>query len=383
MLRVSEHYGRQSLQPVENLDTRMVRKILVVSCTAIGDTLFATPCIRAVRHLLPDAEIDLLVREKFLDLFMKNPWIDSISGYKGRYRGGLGLLWQMKTRGYDLCLIFHDSDPCPVQAAFLAGIPFIFRIGQRDEKVARWLSARIPYDQEKHAIDQRLEVVRKVFGMRLDDPEHMKMDLYADPGEGRRLWQAILNKAGLPVTGTRIIGMQFAASGSYKEWPPESFASLAHGLLQASKKHVICLTGSPGDRMKGEKIRRMVRDMAGSSRRVLNLAGKIKLSQFSSFIQGMDLLVSNDTGPLHVAIAVETPTVSLFVPSNARATGPVQDLAFHRVITKPKPCTPCVEKYCKSPDCMRLITVEEVMKTVMDSLSRIHGRHKVNKGGLS
>ncbi len=317
-----------------------------------------------------------------MDLFRTNPWVDSITGYSGRYRGGLGMLGQMKSQGYDLCLVFHDSDPCPVQSAFLSGIPFIFRIGQRDEKVRRWLSARIPYDREKHAIDQRLEVIRRVFGVSLKDPEDLRMDLPADPEASRRLWARILKGRGLTLEESVITGLQFAASGTYKEWPSENFALLAHHLLKASDNHIICLVGGPSDKKRAEEIRAAIRDINGSCRRVLNLAGDTELSRFAELILGMDLLVSNDTGPLHVAIAVGTPTISLFVPSNASATGPVQDLHLHRVITRPKPCRPCVEKYCKRPDCMGLITVDEVVEAATDRLAHLHRLGIARETGL-
>ncbi len=219
--------------PVDKFNPRRAGKVLIVSCTAIGDTLFATPCVRAVRKQLPKAEIHLLVRDKFLDLFRTNPWIDQIRGYKGGYRGGLKLLLGMKREDYDLCLIFHDSDPCPAEAAFAAGIPFIFRIGQKDERVAGYLSCRIPYDRQKHAIDQRLEVVRRVFRIPLDKSTDLRMDLPAGSEISKDLWQELLAGTGPSAEETIRIGFQFSASGHYKMWPPENFVELGARLLQA------------------------------------------------------------------------------------------------------------------------------------------------------
>ena len=353
----------------DKFNARRTGKVLIVSCTAIGDTLFATPCIRAVRKELPKAEIHFLVRDKFLDLFRTNPWIDQIRGYKGGYRGALKLLLGIKREDYDLCLIFHDSDPCPAEAAFAAGIPFIFRIGQKDERVARYLSCRIPYDRQKHAIDQRLEVVRRVFRIPLDKTADLRMDLPAEPGISKGLWKELLAGTGLSAEDAVRIGFQFSASGHYKMWPPENFVELGTRLLQASKNHVICLMGAPEDRKAGEAISGAMTRMSGYGKRILNLTGGIELSRFPEMIKGIRLLVSNDTGPLHVAIAVGTPTISLFVPSNAIATGPVQDLDIHRVMIKEKPCVPCIEKYCRNPSCMDLITVDEVLTAALEMLN--------------
>lgn len=355
--------------PIDRFRARRVRKVLIVSCTAIGDTLFATPCIRAVRKQLPEAQIHFMVRDKFLVLFRTNPWIDQVTGYQGRYRGALKLLRRIKRGNYDLCLIFHDSDPCPAEAAFAAGIPFIFRIGQKDERVARYLSCRIPYDREKHAIDQRLEVVRRVFRVPLDKSRDLRMDLPYEAEISEGLWQELLADTDLTAEGAIRIGFQFSASGHYKMWPPENFVELGARLLQTSGKHVICLLGAPEDRNHAKAITGAIMKVSGSDNRILNLAGRIELSRFPEMIKGLSLLISNDTGPLHAAIAVGTSTISLFVPSNSNATGPVQDLDRHRVIIRKKPCTPCTEKYCRDPFCMGLITVDEVFKATLELLN--------------
>ena len=100
-----------TLLPLEKFNAAEVRKVLAISCTAMGDTLFATPALRVLRHQLPEAKIHFLVRERFMDLFRTNPRIDRLMGYKGRCRGILPLIMDFRRQAYDLCLIFHDSDP--------------------------------------------------------------------------------------------------------------------------------------------------------------------------------------------------------------------------------------------------------------------------------
>lgn len=349
-----------------------VKRVLVVSSTAIGDALFATAAIRAIRNLVPEAAIDFVLRDKVAPIFTNYPLVDKIITYKGRYRNALQLANIIKKRGYDLCLVFHDSDPCLCEAAFVAGVPFIFRIGQKDEKCAHLLSARIPYDNEKHAIDQRLEVVRRVFDVPLSAKDHLKMELPVKNEEVLRyrsqLLKAIYGTSN-PKEDAILVAFQFAASGHYKEWPMDHFVELAYRLLLRQENINIVLIGGPSDRRRAERIRdRIIGKIQGQQKGVINLAGKVSLKDLPFFLKAVDLLVTNDTGPLHVAIAVGTKTVSLFVPSNVEGTGPVQDLHLHRVITRPKPCTPCVEKYCKRPSCMGLITVEDVEREVLGSL---------------
>ncbi len=365
---LKELRGQSRPQPLQAFDPRAVKRILAVSCTAIGDTLFATPSVRALRHLLPHARIDFLVRDRFLPLFVTNSWTDSTLAYKGRYKGWLSLLRQIKEQGYDLCIIFHDSDPCPAQVAFLAGIPFIFRIGLRDENTSRYLSSRMPYDLEKHAIDQRLEVIRRIFKVRLDEESDLRMDLPVDLQRSESLWQDILKKMRMPCLAGKKIGFQFSASGDYKKWPEEHFITLGKRLLRHSHRPSICLIGGPRDRKVAKRIEAALTEEQGAAQRVVNLAGAIGIKDLAEMIHGLDLLITNDTGPLHVAIAIGTPTISLFVPSSYKATGPIQDLDIHKVIHKSRPCRPCFEKYCKEPHCMGLIPVEEVFEAAIESL---------------
>ncbi len=195
------------------------------------------------------------------------------------------------------------------------------------------------------------------------------MELPADPEGSFKLWRELLEQNHMsPDMDTRKIGLQFSASGQHKTWPENRFSELGARLLSCSEKNIVCLMGGPGDKRAALRIKESMGKKSGHPGRILELAGKIKLSRFPELVKGLDLLITNDTGPLHAAIAVHTPTISLFVASNHGETGPVQDLAIHRIITKEKPCLPCLEKYCKDPSCMDLITVDEVFEAAVRAL---------------
>ena len=356
--------------PLERFAPSEVERILVVSSTAIGDALFAVPGIRALRELVPSARLDLLLRDKVTDLFCNFALADEIISYRGRYKNAVALFRKFRGKKYHVCMVFHDSDPCPVEAAFAAGIPFIFRIGQKDQKVHHLLSARIPYDEKKHAIDQRLEVIRRVFHVSLSGESCLRMDLPVHEKKVANFRKSLLRSSmrkGKETVNGVLVGFQFSASGKYKEWPVENFIDLGARLLDLKDSCNIVLIGGPGDAARGEKIKDAIEKKGGKGR-VINLSGKVALKDLPAAIKALDVLVTNDTGPLHVAIAVGTKTVSLFVPTNVEGTGPVQDLHLHKVVSKPKPCKPCVEKYCKRPDCMGLITTSEVERAVTEAL---------------
>lgn len=352
--------GRENLKPISQFRPETVTNVLAVSSTAIGDTLFATPAIRVLSRLMPHSSIDLIVRDKFSELFKNNPHIRKLLKYNGHYRNSLQLLRQIKANDYGLCIVFHDSDPYPVEASYLSGIPFIVRIGQKDKPVAGFLSTRTAYRTEEHAIEQRLDVLRKVFNIELDSQEDKKMVLPVTEAEADDFWMKKLNSSPAQQKNYIKVGFQFSASSSYKAWPFGNFVELGAKLIENSEHIIIALFGGPKDKSAAKDMVSRITESSGKKNRVVNLAKNIRLQDLPAAIKGINLLIANDTGPLHVAIAVQTPTISLFVPSNIHQTGPLQDPDLHTVISKPKPCSPCIEKYCTNPYCMNLITVDEV-----------------------
>ncbi len=357
---------------LDSLDPDRISRIVTVSSTAIGDTFFTIPPLKILRELLPNAKIDLVVRDKVAPIFKKfknkKDLFDNLLIYKGHYKNGLRLLRQFKKTQYHAAFIFHESDPCLTQISYLAKIPFIFRFGQKDHGVSRLLSTRIPYNEKGHAIDMRLEILRRVFGVKLESKDYFRMEFPIDEKEVLLFWSKIKEKFNKKdIDRKKLIGFQFSASGRYKEWPKENFVELGKRLISQGKE--IVLIGGPKDIKRAKEIKKSIFNNTTVDS-VLDLTGKVPLSDLPVLIKGLDLLVTNDTGPFHVAIAVGTPTVSLFVSTEITGTGPIQDLDIHRAIFKPKPCAPCKGKYCDTPNCMSLIKVDEVYRTSMETLNK-------------
>jgi len=369
-LLITKGKKKERKKTVNELNPDEISNVLAISSTAIGDTLLSTPAVRAIRCILPNASIDFMVREKFSVLFENNPDIRTIIPYYGGYKRLFSLLNRIKSGNYDLCLVFHDSDPCPVQAAYLAGIPFIARIGFKDETVASFLNVRVPYRDEAHVIEQRLDVLRTLFKVKLDSPRDKRMVLPITAEEVKAFWDNLLNSLGYNYAKNKRIGFQISASRPYKAWPKGHFSELGKRLLADSEDVNIILFGGPGDEKTGKEIAEGMTTDPGQKPRIINLAGRLPLKKLPAALRGLDLFITNDTGPFHVAVALKTPTISLFVPSTVRHTGPYQDLEIHKVIKRPKPCSPCIQKYCNDPNCMSIISVEEVYQATKTSLSQ-------------
>ena len=349
---------RRRLGPPQGLSQfvpSQVRSILVVSCTAMGDTLLSVPAIKAVRQSFPQARISWLINPRFFPLFRPLAGlVDEFLFYPGRYRGLWPLWRKFKARRFDLALSFHDSDLAPVGLAYLTRVPFILRSALKDAPWAPYLSTRVPYRDEAHAIEQRLDVVRTLLGEERNFDTRLSLPLNPE-----HLLKArnLLRQFG--VQGQPLVGFQCRASRPYREWPLANYATLARKIKERYPSAQIVLLGSPKDRRSLESLARQG---------LINLAGQIPLELLGAVLKQLDLLVSVDTGPMHVAFAVNTPTVCLFVPSDVRHTGPYQDPHLHHPIVKPRPCKPCKRKYCEKPWCMELIKVEEVFEEVVKVL---------------
>src|SRR5208283_493016 len=132
--------------------------------------------------------------------------------------------------------------------------------------------------------------------------------------------------------------------------------------LQLDPNIRILVTGSPRERNLCSAVAHEIGERAFST------AGEVSLKTLRGLIERMNLLVTNDTGAMHMAIALKTKTVSLFCPTNDWGTGPVQDLHLHRIIKKGRTCNPCITKKCARPLCMDQIQVDEVFNSAKESL---------------
>ena len=169
-----------------------------------------------------------------------------------------------------------------------------------------------------------------------------------------------------------MIGFQAGASTVSRRWAAGRFVELGQRLLAACPDAWIVLTGAPGERDLAEGIRRGI-----ALPRVWNAAGELPLVELPALMQRANVLLTGDTGPMHMALAVGTPVVALFAVSDWRRSGPSYDLHKHVVVQKWRTCDPCLSKRCPyaEPLCMANISVDEVERAV-------NGRLDGQPGGI-
>ena len=339
-------------------DPELVKCILVVSSTAIGDTLMSTPGLRAVRERYPKARIIGHFNAKYAELFANNPHLDEVIPMHRGYLRFVRTVLKMRKRKPDLGIIFHGNDPHAVPSVYLSGARFIVQV--HPSKTYGFLlsgyEAGAIRPRPTHAIEQRLRTASLV-GCAEDD---RRMVLVAEDDEVRSV-TVFLEKLG--VLGThRLIGIQSGAKDPYKMWPAHKFAELGRFLAEAYPNARMILTGSKPE----AKYCRAIADQIGS--RAVSVAGDISLGELRGLISKMDLLVTNDTGAMHMAIALGTKTVTVFGPTNDKGVGVIQDLHLHRIVKTDRPCEPCLTKKCRDPFCMDAIEVSTVFQAAKEAL---------------
>jgi lipopolysaccharide heptosyltransferase II len=331
----SAGYDMDGLQPFE---------ILIRSPNWLGDACMAFPMVRAIKRGRPDAKITVLGPDKLEELWLSMP---EVSRYiaKPAKEGWFAVARRIKATGvhFDAAVLCTNSTRSTLEI-WLAGIPR--RVGFKGSFRVKLLNQVIPEPKtggEKQHHAHRYLHIAKCIGADIEQPG--------------------LLDAGVPpvsTDGTIRVGVCAGAEyGPAKRWPLERFAEVVN---QISAKHAQFrwqLFGAPGEKEMGEKLSAMLQATHD------NLVGKTRLSELIAKLRECQLLLTNDTGTMHLAAALGIPTVSIFGSTCPIETGPLGDR--HTVIQHKVPCSPCFERECPFGhyDCMTKVTPEEVAAAVL------------------
>ncbi len=341
---------------IRGLRPEAIRNILVVSSTAIGDTLLSTPAIRAVRKSYPKAHIIAFFNAASAEMFENNPNIDGVVRYHGGYRGFFKTVRELRGYAFGLALILHGNEPQATPMCYLSGAQFIVKLPNTSPFAFLLSNRDNPVDWKGlgHGVEVRLKTAM-LAGCKADG---LKMELFTARNDEAAA-NGFLSEAGVE-EGDILVGFQPGASTLSRQWFPERFIELGKRLMKDSSRVKIILTGSPAERRVCEEI------AEGIGGHEIVAAGRLPLKQVPPLIKRFNAFVTGDTGPMHIAFAVGTPVVALFAVSDPMMSGPLCDAHRHRVIKKPRTCDPCVSKKCAYQKCMEAITVDEVYMAVKD-----------------
>jgi lipopolysaccharide heptosyltransferase II len=313
--------------------------ILVLNRIHIGDCLFTTPALRALRAGFPRARIVVTVPESNRDLFLANPSVDEILPRPRRgLRAKQAFLRAVRERGFDLVISFQERTLFYALATRRSGAkmsvatlywptrPFYRRVGRRVFG--------------EHEVEKYATLVEALGLPRPSTPPELHVC-----AEHAAAAERLLREKGWR-DGERLIGLNPGATQDRKRWPPERFAAVGDRLA-ADHGCRIAVFGGPGDR---ELAERVTREMAAPA---VSLAGCLRLGETAAALRRCALVISNDTGPMHMAAALGVPVLALFGPTPPNQFGP---LGPHQTVLRARGgCPDC------PPPCMHGISVEECL----------------------
>jgi heptosyltransferase-2 len=344
-------------------DFSRVNRILVRGVNWVGDSVLSYPAVQQLKTLFPKSHLAILIPSYRVDLWKTFPYVDEIIPFKKT--GGIGSIWEdlnlsqsLKERNFDLAVILPRSFRSALHI-YLARIPI--RVGYKDEGRSLFLTHGIRRTKEI------LHVHRVYYYQKLIEPLG-KIENPPPPQiflreEDRRWADQALKDLGM-IEGKPLIGMNPGATyGLAKCWYPDRFGELGRRLAEKWQARIL-LFGKEEERPIVHEI------LQHLGTKGIDLTGKTGLLQLAALLERCTLLVTNDTGTMHVAAAVGTPVVALFGSTDPITTGPWGEGLV--VVKKEVPCRPCWERICPTDHrCMELITVDEVEEVVDKKLKQL------------
>jgi lipopolysaccharide heptosyltransferase II len=363
------------------------RRILLFRLERIGDLLMTLSALESARATWPDARIDLLVGSWNADLARLFPWIDRVDVFDAPWlaRGTTGAragslldhARRWRREHYDLAINLEGDIRSNVLMA-LSGAPVRVGFAMAGGRAA--LTDVVEHDSHQHTDENTRRLVRAAaarLGSALVEPSP-GWPRFALPSSIAAAADALLG--GDAVRDRPLIGLHPSGGRAIKQWHPERFAEAVTKLAR-DVSGTIVLTGTAGDRALVQATRAMI--PAGQT--VIDLAGPLDLPTLSGVLSRLDLYVTGDTGPMHLAAAMGTPTVGVFGISDPARYAPL--VPHRRIVRIDLPCSPCNRvrlppERCRGhvPDCLEGISVDMVYRAARDLLAEVEDGRRRSRG---
>lgn len=333
------------------------RRILVIKLRATGDVVLATPVIENLKRRFPRARLSFLTEEASADVLRWNPLLDELivlplrrwasQGIRGSWREQVRFYHNLRRRRFDLAIDLFGN-PRSAVLTWLTGAPdrvgFAFRVRRR-----AYTTVVTPPGRPQHEVLFHLEALEALhIPVPTDRP---RVDL---PGTAEGKAERWLREHAPDARA--VIGLNPGGGWSIKRWPPEFFGRLADALIDEYGVDVLVLRG-PGEE-------ELVARVTGAMRNRPLVLPETTLAELGAFLRRCGLLVSNDSAPMHMAAALDVPTVGIFGPTDPRAQGPLGD--GHGVVRKESvDCLGCNRIKCPIGNiCMTTLEPEELLEKI-------------------
>ena len=336
---------------------QIIKRVVVRGTNWVGDSVMTVPALRALRRVLPEAEITLAIRPGTQGLFADAEFMDNILVYDRR--GLLSVMPQVRKwrqGAFDLAILFQNAFEAAL-IPFLAGVPL--RLGYATEARQPMLTHPVSlpdWRTSRHEVFYYLYLITALEQLLFGTSSicEQEPDAGLELSESRKEEATrLLNSHGVTSESKLVAICPGSINSRAKRWPAEAYAALADLLIEDHSQ--VLLIGSKEEMDVSQQVMMRMRHQA------IVLTGQTSLDQITAVLGLVDLVVTNDTGPAHVAAALGRPTLVIFGPTNPLTTRPFSLQA--EILRHPPECAPCMLRDCPIDHrCMTAITVEEVFQ---------------------
>lgn len=327
------------------------KRILIIKLSSLGDIFHALPAVNNLKVTL-GADIDWVTQPEYADLVRCFPVVSRVIVFPRRsfWSGAGRFMHTLRETRYDYVIDLQGLLKSALVTRLSRGNAKIGPSFHREGTGLFYDDVAGACDKNRHAIDENLDIVRYL-GLPLL-PVAFPISIDSKPAVDR-------------VPRVALIPLSRRTN---KNWPISNFIETARQLMRECHA-TIYLFGSDTDRVMCDKIRNELESSQGGGR-IINLAGRTSLVEMGAWFKSMNLVIVNDSGPLHMAVALGVPVVTLFGPTDANRTGPYG--AGHDVCVSKVACRPCLAKRCPLPsvECMDQIPVSAVVEASRKVLNR-------------
>ncbi len=352
--------------------------ILLVRLRLIGDVIFTTPALRAIKRSVPGARLTYVVEPEAAPVVAGNPHLDRLlviprTRGLGRLLNDMAIARTLRASRFDVAIDFHGG-PRSAWLTWASGAPK--RIGYRLPG-RRWVYTDL-VDRPRglaprHSVVNQWDLLRPL-GVAFEPPDPLT-DAVEMPEDARTRERVAARLATAGVRpGHHVIVIHVSAGNPFRRWPEESFSDLIATLVEGDSRRRIVLTAGPSDRRAVARIARRARARPNAEPDALVDAGEFDLAELRSLISCAALFIGGDSGPLHIASTTTTPIVGVFGPTLPARSAPWRDpaLATESVDVGPLPCRPCDQRHCAPGDyrCLTTLTAHMVAAAAERALAR-------------
>ncbi|OQW30823.1 MAG: hypothetical protein A4E19_08725 [Nitrospira sp. SG-bin1] len=335
-------------------------RILLIKPSSLGDIVHALPVVSAIKTQWPGSHMTWLVKRQWTDLVERAEGVDRVWPVEMTVRSWIKESLALRAERFDLAIDLQGLFRSGVLAR-VSGAPTRIGFANGREGSPWFYTRRVPVlSPDIHAVDRYLSVVSA-----------LGASLPAKPRFGFRLLEedmasvrALCGHRGFSVDRPWI-AMNIGARWQTKRWPLTSFAAVVDRLYEAHRDPVVII-GGPEERIYSERLRAL------TDHPFIDLCGEIPLGCLPALLSKATAMITNDSGPMHIAAGLGVPVVAMFGPTSAARTGPYGD--GHQVLTGGVPCSPCFNRVCRHDpelECLHLIQPTHVVELIR-SLTATH-----------